>query len=80
MLLLGILSLFQIISLPGLLILKLFKIKTNNIIQTFLYSFGLSLTFNYYFIIILVLLKIYFASTIFIFFILRISAAYLLYN
>ncbi len=71
MLVLGILSIFQIVNLPGLLILKLFKIKTTGFIQTFLYSFGLSLTFNYYFIIILVLLKIYIAATIVIFFILE---------
>ena len=68
MFLLGILSIFQIILLPGLLLLKLFKVKTQNNIQTFLYSFGLSLSFNYFLICILVFLKIYLPVTIFILF------------
>ncbi|MGE5412316.1 MAG: hypothetical protein ACM3MI_15250, partial [Clostridiales bacterium] len=65
MFLLGILSLLQIIIIPGLVILKLFKVKTANIIQSFLYSMGLSLFANYLAVLILTWLKIYTQMTVF---------------
>ena len=46
MLLLGLLSILQITFLPGILILKTFKIQ-KNIIQTILFSFALSLIVNH---------------------------------
>jgi hypothetical protein len=65
MFLLGILSLLQIIIIPGLVILKLFRVKTVNIIQSFLFSLGLSLYANYLFVLILTWLKIYTQMTVF---------------
>ena len=68
MFLLGILSLFQITIIPGLILLKLLKIKTGSIIQSFLYSFGLSLYSNYLFVCILTYLKLYIATNVYILF------------
>lgn len=65
MFLLGILALLQIIIIPGLIILKLFRVKTANIIQSFLYSMGLSLYANYLAVLILTWLKIYTQMTVF---------------
>ena len=71
-LLLGFLSLLQIIWLPGFLILKAFKLRTNGFIQIYLYTFGISLSFNYFLVCTLVFLKIYVALTIFIIFFIEI--------
>lgn len=54
---LGILALSQIIFLPGIILLKLFKIR-REFIQTIVYSFGLSLIFNFLWVLILTMLKI----------------------
>ena len=72
MFLLGLLSFVQILFLPGFLIIKIFRIKSDSSIQKFLYLFGLSLSFNYFLVSALVFLKIYFALTIFIIFFIEI--------
>ncbi len=59
MLLLGLLAVIQTIFLPGFLILHLFKIKTQSIIQKSIYIFALSLFANYALVTILVLSRIY---------------------
>jgi hypothetical protein len=73
MFLLGILSLFQIAFIPGLILTKLLNIKTRNSIQTFLYSFGLSLYFNYLLICVLTYFKIYTPFIIYFIFIIEIG-------
>ena len=65
MLLLGIIALIQIIFLPGILILYFAKIKTQSIIQKYVYIFALSLFANYSLVTILVLLKIYLSAFMF---------------
>jgi len=79
MFLLGILSLSQIIVLPGLIATKLLKIKTENPLQLFLYSFGLSLYINYPIVCLLTLFKIYTAGTIYILFIIELIILYRIY-
>lgn len=59
MLLLGLLGIIQTIFLPGILILHFAKIKTQSIIQKYIYVFALSLFANYTIVTVLVLLKIY---------------------
>ncbi len=59
MLLLGLISIFQIIALPGLIIVSIFKIKTDSPIQKWLYIFSFSLFTNYGLITILTLLHVY---------------------
>ncbi len=59
MLLLGLLAVIQNIFLPGFLILYLFKIRTQSIIQKYIYIFALSLFTNYALVTILVLSRIY---------------------
>jgi hypothetical protein len=54
---LGILALVQIIFLPGIILLKLFNIR-REFIPTLVYSFGLSLIFNFLWVLILTILKI----------------------
>ncbi len=54
---LGMLSLIQICLLPGLILLKLFKIP-KGFIQQLIYSFGLSLIFNHLVVVILTYLKV----------------------
>jgi len=80
MFLLGILSVFQIILLPGLLFLKFFKIRTDNIIQTFLYSMGLSLYLNYLIVCLLTLMKIYTAQVGYILFVVELFALFYFYS
>ena len=65
MLLLGILALIQTIFLPGILILYFANIKTQSIIQKYIYIFALSLFANYSLVTILVLLKIYVFAAMF---------------
>ena len=72
MFVLGIFSFFQIIFLPGIILLKLLKIKTDSIIQTFLYAFGFSLYFNYMLICLLAWLKIYTYKSIYILFLIEV--------
>ena len=65
MLLLGILALIQTIFLPGVLILYFANIKTQSIIQKYIYIFALSLFANYSLVTILVLLKFYVFAAMF---------------
>ena len=65
MLLIGIIALVQTIFLPGILILYFANIKTESIIQRYIYIFALSLFANYSLVTILVLLKIYVLATVF---------------
>ena len=62
MLLLGTLALIQTVFLPGVLILYFAGIKTQSIIQKYIYIFALSLFVNYSVVTILVLIDIYFPS------------------
>ena len=59
MLLLGLISILQIIFLPGLIALIIFKIKTDTPIQKWLYIFSFSLFFNYCLVTTFTLLSIY---------------------
>ncbi len=59
MLLLGLISILQIIFLPGLLALIIFKIKTDSPIQKWLYIFSFSLFANYGLITVLTLIHLY---------------------
>ena len=54
---LGFLSLIQIVFLPGLIIIRLFKLK-NGVIQALVYAFGLSLIFNSLWIFLITIFKI----------------------
>lgn len=54
---LGVCAIFQITFLPGFLILRMFKLK-KGIIQTFIFSFALSLVFNHLFVVLLTHLRI----------------------
>jgi len=65
MLLLGLIALVQTIFLPGLLILYFANIKTQSIIQKYIYIFGLSLFANYSLVTILVLFKIFLSAVMF---------------
>ena len=65
MLLLGLIALIQTIFLPGFLIFYFFKIKTQSIIQKYIYIFALSLFTNYSLVTALVLFKIYLSSVMF---------------
>lgn len=65
MLLLGTIALIQTIFLPGILILYFANIKTQSIIQKYIYIFALSLFANYSLVTILVLLKIYVTAAMF---------------
>ncbi|MGE5680114.1 MAG: hypothetical protein ACM34K_04470 [Bacillota bacterium] len=73
MFLAGILSIFQIIVLPGLILLKVFKIRTNGILQLLLFSMGLSLYSNYILVCTLVFIRLYTAPVIFVIFIAELS-------
>jgi hypothetical protein len=61
MLLTGVISILQIILLPGLVITKALKLNTASNIQRYLYVFALSLYVNYIVVTLLVLFKIYYA-------------------
>lgn len=65
---LGTLSLLQIIVLPGLILLKLLKIRTGSAIQSSFYVFGLSLYSNYLIVCVLTYLRIYTPLSIYILF------------
>lgn len=73
----GFFSIFQITIIPGIILLKLFKIKTISTIQLLLYSFGLSLFSNYLIVCLLTWLKLYTSSIIYILF--SIEAVYLFF-
>ena len=77
MFLFGVFSLFQLILIPGIILLNLFKIKTSSTIQSFLYWMGLSLYSNYLVVCILTWLKLYISTVIFTFF--SLEMVYLVY-
>ena len=55
----GLFSVFQIVLLPGIILLKLFGTKTEGFIQRSLYAFGLSLFANYIIVSFLTWLRLY---------------------
>ncbi|MFH1457229.1 MAG: hypothetical protein ABIF17_03940 [Patescibacteria group bacterium] len=65
---LGILALIQITFLPGFLILKLIKFNSEKIIRTILFSFALSLIFNFFIIFSLTAVGIYVKVAVYILF------------
>ncbi len=65
---LGICAVFQITFLPGFLILRQFKLK-KGIIQTFIFSFALSLTLNHVFVVLLTHFRINYSFFYYILFI-----------
>lgn len=65
---LGVCAIFQITFLPGFLILRLFKLK-KGIIQTFIFSFALSLIFNHLFVVLLTHLRINYSFLYYILFV-----------
>jgi hypothetical protein len=69
MFILGCLSIIQIIFLPGFIFLKFFRIKTENPIESVLYSFGLSLFINYPIVCLFTFWGIYTNITIYFLFI-----------
>lgn len=70
MYLLGILALFQIAILPGIIVLNFLSIK-RNVIRTMIFSFGISLVFNYVLVLILTTLKIYIFPVIIVVFVIE---------
>lgn len=65
MLLLGILAVIQTVLIPGFILIYLFKIKTETVIQKWIYIFALSLFANYTLVTILTLLGIYIAVVVY---------------
>ncbi len=76
---LGSLSLIQILFLPGVILLKLFKLR-RGVIQTIVFAFGLSLVFNFLWVLLLTLLKINFPALHYILFAVEIGLAFWLYR
>jgi len=76
---LGSLSLIQILFLPGVILLKLFKLR-RGVIQTFVFAFGFSLIFNFLWVLLLTLLKINFPALHYILFAVEIGLAFWLYR
>jgi len=64
MFLLGILSFFQMVFIPGFILLSVFKIQQESKIQTLVYSFGLSLLFNYLMVYVLTMTGIYITGVV----------------
>lgn len=79
MFILGILSLFQIVALPGLIALQLFRIK-GTFWQGVVYTFGLSLLINYCAVFLLVTLNLYSRPLVFILFVAQTLWAVWLYR
>lgn len=63
---LGILSIFQLVFLPGFIFLNILKFRLINKIQWFIYSFAFSLFINYFIVYLLTYLKIYKSFSIYI--------------
>ena len=59
MLLTGLISILQVIFIPGFILVSIFKIKTDSYIQKWLYIFSISLFLNYGLVTLLTLLAIY---------------------
>ncbi|MFN2146253.1 MAG: hypothetical protein ACK2T7_12945 [Anaerolineales bacterium] len=76
---LGSLSLIQILFLPGMILLKLFKFR-RGVIQTLVSAFGLSLIFNFLWVLLLTLLKINFPVLHYILFIIELGLFAWLYR
>jgi len=74
---LGILSIFQLVFIPGFIFLNLIKFKTYNKIETSIFSFSISLFLNYFFVFILSTLAVY--KNYSFFYILFIEISYLIY-
>jgi hypothetical protein len=69
MFILGLCSIFQMIFLPGFLVLKPFKI--DGIIRFIIFSFALSLTINYCMVLVLTVLGLYTRTMLFIIFVIE---------
>lgn len=65
--LLGLLSVLQIVFLPGFLVTRMLKVN-DGLIKTWILSFTLSLIINHFLVMILVLFKIYCGTTVYIIF------------
>lgn len=74
MLVLGLLSFFQIVFIPGFILLETLRIKTVNKLEFIAYSFAISLLINYNLVYLFTLLKIYKPVTVYILFALEIAA------
>lgn len=79
MLLFGILSVLQMVLLPGLLLIKIFKLKTDPVIQLIL-VFGLSLITNYLLVTALCIFHIYSKITIILIIIVEVVVFFWLYR
>ncbi len=75
----GILSLIQILFLPGVIFLKFFQLP-RRVFQTIGYVFGLSLIFNFFWILLLTSLKINYSILHYILFITEICLVFWLYK
>lgn len=75
MFLLGLLSFFQIVFIPGFVLINIFKVYTSTKIERVLISFSLSLVTNYLLVFLLVSLNIYYSWVIY--FILTLEILYL---
>jgi hypothetical protein len=73
MFLMGLLSFFQVVFIPGFIALKLFKIKPATRLQMLVYAFALSLTVNYLGVFLLTAAGIYKPLTIYIIALLEIA-------
>lgn len=76
---LGTLSLIQILFLPGVILLKLFKLR-RGVIQTIVFAFGLSLVFNFLWVLLLTLLKINYPALHYLLFAVEVGLAAWLYR
>ena len=79
MFILGMLSVFQITFLPGMLIYKAFKIQ-KEIINSLVFTFGLSLIANYCGVFLLTALGLYTLTVVYIVFIIEIALVLWLYR
>jgi len=65
---LGLISIFQIVFIPGYILLRILKFSQKSLIRTIVYSFGLSLLINYMIVFLLTLIGIYRPETMYIIF------------
>lgn len=65
---LGLISIFQIVFIPGYILLRVLKFSQKSLIQTIIYSFSLSLLINYMIVFLLTLIRIYRSETMYIIF------------
>lgn len=76
---LGCMALVQIVFLPGLILLKLFKLR-RGVVQTIVFAFGLSLIFNFLWVFLLVIFKINFPTLHYILFAVEVGLAVWMYR